>query len=446
MSFFRSIKQGTAAIFQRVLEIDQPIPDRSQEELDQEIEQNYRWNFTVNVLDTGSFFLSLSFFSSATIIPLFISKLTTSPIPIGIAAMLAASSWHLPQLFTANFTEKIPRQKPVVVKLGFFSERLPMWFMVAAAALAGSPTVALVLFLVSYAWHGFGAGLIAPAWQEMVARSFPVEKRGKYLGTGMFLGTITGIAGAAVSVRLLAILRFPNNFIVIFSLGALAVMLSLIFISLTREPVPSFRPPVRTQRQFLAGLTGILRERVNFRRFLIARLILSLGAMGSGFITLSALRTWGVSDDVVGGYTGVLLFGQAIGTLLLGFLADRKGHKLSLEIAAIVSSLAFMSVWIAPSELFYYPTFIMLGFANGGMIVSGILVVMEFAEPGRRPTFIGITNFGVGIVSLIGPLLGTAISYLGFSWLFGVSALLNIAAFIGLRFWVAEPRTAPAET
>lgn len=445
MSRFVSIRNSTAAILLRILEVDRPVIERSADELADEVEENYRWNFVVNVLDTGSFFLALSFFSSTTIIPLFISKLTTSPIPIGIGATLAASSWYLPQLFTANFTEKIPRQKPLVVRLGFFLERLPMWFMAGSAALAGSPLLALILFLISYAWHGFGAGLIGPSWQEMIARCFPVEKRGKFLGTGMFLGTLTGIAGAALSVELLSTLDFPTNFVVIFVLGALGVMLSLFFISLTREPVPPHRPPERTQREFLAGLTQILRDRHNFRRFLVARLILGLGAMGTGFVTLSAVRTWGVSDEVVGSYTGALLIGQALGTLSLGFLADRKGHKLSLELVAMASILAFLAVWIAPSVEYYYPTFFLLGIANGGMIVSGILVVMEFAEIDRRPTFIGIASFAVGIVSLIGPLIGTAISYLGFSWLFAVSMTLNLVALIAMRFWVTEPRFSPVE-
>jgi MFS family permease len=146
---------------------------------------------------------------------------------------------------------------------------------------------------------------------------------------------------------------------------------------------------------------------------------------------------------VVGSYTGALLVGQALGTLFLGYMADRKGHKLSLEIVALASIFAFFAVWYAPTVEYYYPTFFLLGFANGGMIVSGILVVMEFAEPDRRPTFIGIASFGVGLVSMIGPLIGTAISYLGFSWLFGVSLVLNVVALIAMRFWVAEPRFSP---
>src|SRR6185503_7594679 len=111
------------------------------------------------VLDGATFWFGLSFISSTTIVPLFISKLTDSLLPIGLAAVIAQGSWFLPQLFTANSVERLARKKPVVVNLGLFTERLPMWLIVVAALVAGrSPTLALVLFFVGYAAHGLGAG------------------------------------------------------------------------------------------------------------------------------------------------------------------------------------------------------------------------------------------------------------------------------------------------
>ena len=53
--------------------------------------------------------------------------------------MIAQAGWFLPQLFTANLTEQLARKKPVVVNLGLFLERLPVWLMVAAAAQANLP-------------------------------------------------------------------------------------------------------------------------------------------------------------------------------------------------------------------------------------------------------------------------------------------------------------------
>ena len=80
-------------------------------EFEREVERNYRWNFAVNLLDGAFFWFGLSFISSSTIIPLFVSKLTSSALLIGLIAVIGQGSWYLPQVFTANFTERMPRKK-----------------------------------------------------------------------------------------------------------------------------------------------------------------------------------------------------------------------------------------------------------------------------------------------------------------------------------------------
>ena len=97
-----SVTTHSRQILRQLLQADKPAPERTEAEITAEVEQNYRWNFSVNFLDGASFWFGLSFFSSATVIPLFISQLTDSALAIGIVAMIAQGSWFIPQLFTAN--------------------------------------------------------------------------------------------------------------------------------------------------------------------------------------------------------------------------------------------------------------------------------------------------------------------------------------------------------
>ena len=70
-------------ILRWLLQLDKPVPVRTEAEVIAERDQNYNWNFAVNLADVSSFWFGLSFISFATVVPLFISKLTDNPIAIG---------------------------------------------------------------------------------------------------------------------------------------------------------------------------------------------------------------------------------------------------------------------------------------------------------------------------------------------------------------------------
>ncbi len=196
----------------RVLEIDRPHPTFEGEALEHEVRRHYRWNMAVSVGEVGLFFFGMSFIASTTILPLFISKLTSSTLAVGLVALLAQGGWYLPQLFTAHATERVRRMLPIMVNVGFFAERLPLWALVVAASLAvRAPAVALILTVAGFAWFSLGGGAIAPAWQQLVARCFPVDRRGFFMGFGSSIGTGFGVLGAAASVGLLAGAALPGE-------------------------------------------------------------------------------------------------------------------------------------------------------------------------------------------------------------------------------------------
>jgi MFS family permease len=424
-----------------LLQLDRVVEPRSDDEIAQEVEQNYRWNLTANLLDGTAFWFGLSFISSSTIVPLFISKLTSSQIPIGLAAVIAQGGWFLPQLFAARWTEGLARVKPIAVNLGLFVERLPVWLLVAAAVVAAyAPAVALGLFFAGYALRSLGAGAVGPAWQELVARWCPVERRGRFMGTANFLGAGAGAAGAALTTWLLNAREFPSSFIIIFAIAAVAMSLSWFFLAQTREPV---QPPSEhriTSREFRTGLPEILRRDPNFRRFLIGRSLIALSGIGLGFLTVAAVRRWQVPDATVGLYTAAYWVGQTAGTLSLGFLADRRGHKLSLELGTLAAVVAYSLAWLAPGPQWYLAVFFLIGINTGSLLGAGILITLEFSPPRRRPTYIGLTNTTAGVVNVVAPLLGTWLASVSYGSAFVASATAGLAGLIVMHWWVREPR------
>jgi MFS family permease len=146
-------------------------------------------------------------------------------------------------------------------------------------------------------------------------------------------------------------------------------------------------------------------------------------------------------DADASGFTIALQMGLALANLFFGFLADRKGHKLSLEICLLLSALSLVLAIFAPSPWWFFPIFFLRGAVNAGTFISGISIVYEFTDAENRPTYIGLANTIPGVAGSIAPLIGGwlagAVSYPA---MFILSAMIGAASWAFLRFAVREPR------
>ncbi|MBW6466695.1 MAG: hypothetical protein K0B06_09340, partial [Brevefilum sp.] len=66
--------------------------------INSEVRQNFRHNFTTNFTDSIFWLLGDSFVSVSTIIPVFASTLTDSPVLIGLVPAVIDAGWFIPQL------------------------------------------------------------------------------------------------------------------------------------------------------------------------------------------------------------------------------------------------------------------------------------------------------------------------------------------------------------
>ncbi len=433
------------AMVRRMLQVDLPAAVRSDEDVEAEMWRNYNWNFSVNVIDGSFFLLAQSLMSPTTILPFFVSRLTDNPFYFGLLAVLANGGWFFPQLFTAGPIERTARKKPWLINLGFFLERMPLVLLTATTFLAvRSPAWALALFLLAFAIYNLGAGVIAPAWQDLLAVCFPATRRGRLMGVTMFVGGIAGALGAVGSSRILDTIAFPRNFLILFALATILMFLGWAVLALTREPVRQVPRNAENRLRLWTRLGRILRRDQNFRRFLIARGLLAVGGMGVAFVTAAAVSKWDVSGGTVGNYTVAFLVGQSASNLLFGLLADRKGHKVSLLLGGLAASIGYVIAGTATLPLLYYLVFVLLGVYFSATFVSGLMIVLEFVGPEQRPTYVGITNSIIGAINVVIPLAGSWLATISYTYLFALSAAASLLGVLLMAVWVADPRHTPA--
>ena len=154
-----------------------------------------------------------------------------------------------------------------------------------------------------------------------------------------------------------------------------------------------------------------------------------------------AVQRWNLPDSQAGLFTTSMLIGQALSNLLFGWLSDRKGHKLILELSVLAIVLSAGLAFLAPEPEWFYAVFALVGISSAGFMMSGIMIVFEFTSADIRPTYIGLSNTVIGVFSALMPLLGAwLIGAFSYQVLFGFALVFGITGFAMLRWWVKEPR------
>jgi MFS family permease len=231
------------------------------------------------------------------------------------------------------------------------------------------------------------------------------------------------------------------GYVISFTVAAVLIFLSWIFLSLTREPAVHSSKPVVSQLDYMRSLPEVLRRDRNFRLYLLSQIIFSSSGMATGFLVVYAVQVWSLPDVEASGFTVALQIGLALANLFFGFLADRKGHKLSLEICMALSVLSLVLAIVAPSPLWFFPIFFLRGAVNAGTFISGIAIVYEFTDAENRPTYIGLANTLPGVAGSIAPLIGGwLVGAVSYQAMFILSAIIGTLSWVLLHVAVREPR------
>lgn len=412
--------------------------------------QVVRRNFFVNVLDGTLWVFGITFVSSSTILPVYLSHLTTSAVIIGMIPALELLGWALPQIFTAPIFEGRARMKPYVLSVGFV-QRLPYLIIAALIWRSGSlapdqDEVVLILFLALYTLFAFCGGIVAIPWQEMISRLFPMRQRGRFYAAQRFFGGLLGLAGAFAAGWLLLNVPYPYNFALCFLCAFVLMFFSWVVLTRTIEtPQTHLTHAPQSARAYVKELLDVLRHDRAFAWYLLARGLGYLGWMATAFFAVYAVRAFNLADAQAAVFSALLLVSNAVSNVVWGWLGDKYSQKLVL----ILSSLAYLAALglalVASTAFGYYAIFILMGAASAGLMVSDLTLVVEFAPEAKRPMYMGLARGMWGPFIGLSPLLGGLLwAELGYPALIGASLLLTLVGTVLTWQRVREPRQSAA--
>jgi len=406
-----------------------------------EVKKNFKRNFFANLMDACFWFFGDSFAAAYTIMPVFISTLTDSPILIGLIPALDGAGWFLPQLFLARTLEGRNRRMPMVRFLGIF-DRIPFFFLALGAFLIPQldKRIALILILVIYAIKVLSGGLVALPWQELIATVIPVSHRGRYWGYSLILGKLMGLGGAAITGILLVSITYPYNYATMFLLGFCAVSISYIFLNMNIEPEIPRQNSAETI-SLLTRIRGVFSKDRNFLIYLINRGFIFLAGMALAFVTVYGISKYDLPIAQSATFTAIMLTSEIIGFGIWGNLGDRSGYKRVIEISNLILILGIGSLLLVDTLWALYLVFAMMSIAHSGEYIADQNFAMEFGSEEDRPTYIGMSKTLTGPFFLLAPIIGgSLIQFWGYNSMFLAALILSVFAFAIIKYLVKDPR------
>jgi MFS family permease len=412
--------------------IDMQIPER----------KVFLHNVVFNLLDGGFFGFGLGFASFTTILPLFVSMMTSSALLIGLIPAIHNVGWQFPQLLTADRINRLEKFKPFVM-LMTLNERLPfLGFAIVGLLLPhiGS-RLALVLTFLLLIWQGLGAGFTANAWQNLISKVIPADAIATFLGSQSSVANLLSSIGAVFAGIILLKVSAPYNFSVCFIAAVICFTISWICLNQTKESPRLI--PIKTDRQapMWKSIKHILKTDKIFLNFLISRFLSQFGMMSFAFYTVFAVKKIGMDNLTIGIMTSVLLITQTIANPVLGWLSDHWSRKWILVLGSICALFsAFFAFTIHQPDLFAI-VFILCGIANVAYWTIGMTFALEFGNEFEKPIYVGMSNTLIAPATILSPLLGGLLADLfGYAFTFQVSAIFGLIIVVLLIIFVTDPK------
>jgi MFS family permease len=406
----------------------------------------YSKTFYLGVINGVLFNMSAALAGGTTVMPTFISNLTSSKVLIGLSGTMAMAGWYLPQLVVANYIETVRRKRPIYMWAGVV-RIIVIWIVAISIPLLGNTWAGgfVILFFALYSIYVIAGGVAGIPFMDIVGKEIKAENRGTFFGARLFFG---GIAAALMGLfvkNILATKPFPENYAILFITASAIITLAILSFCFAdeREGIAADR---RTPfRKFLRRGPSLLKDVRSYRLFFVWRVLLGVWMMALPFYIIYARERLGLPEETVGIFLSIQMVGMIISNLLWSRLSDRVGNKIVLNLTAAVSAAAPLVALLATMApplrgiAGFGAVFFFVGFAMSGLRLGHSNYMLDLAPEEERPTYLGFMNTFIAPVALLSAVGGVVVEITSYETLFIIALAASLLALVfGVQ--LEEPR------
>jgi hypothetical protein len=394
-----------------------------------------RYNFTI-LLGNGSFVdLANQLSNPQTVLPFLYSVLGA---PLAAAGLIVPLN-NIGGLFGRAIAA------PLITAARFSKWHMAFGSLAVGASLAALAlfieiihlNAVIALFLLVAGIVGIGQGVSSVAFQDVLGRALPQERRGPLLFTQTAIGGALAIAAAWGTMRLFKDAKPLDSHMTLIWISAAVLVLAFVCSILVREA-----PPAKTEASDRAGgfasevrrgftLTG---RTPWFRRYLVAQVLFLSVTLATTFYSIHAASLHGGKAGSLSVFVIFSSLGLVLGGPLWSWLVGKGFRPVFIlgglaSMSAAILALIIEDVEGLQSVLLHAPVFLLATLGYEAVTQGRQVYVVNMTTEEERPFFISISQTLLGALSIgVAALFGVLAQVKGEAWpLLAVLAMNAIA-------------------
>ena len=421
------------------------MPDGEAPEIvEEQTRTHLRRNFLVLAFMTISQRVGWIFKTESVIMPAFVYDYGGSGAIRGLLPLISRFGRSFPQFLVSHWINRLRYKKP-----GLYAASMTMalvWGLLSGVIFFFSsigPRLILVIFFLIYTTHWIANGNTLLFGGVLQGKLIPANRRGRLLAISSAIGCFLAIVAAYLLLeRWLA--RGNSGYSMIFGMTSALFLISAFSVLILKEPPDPTEEKSGTFLSFLSGTVKIILEDKNLRRLIYSVSMFYAFHFLFPHYAVFGMEALGLENKSFVPFLIAQNSVNALGSVIMGYMADRRGNKVVLGILMAASGcVPLLAIGIAalPASLgrqIYWLVFACIGVAP---VLQRIIVnyVLEICPRERHGQYLGTLNLILIFPTMASPLMGWAIDYFSFRPVFIASSIV-IFCGAALSMKLDEPR------
>lgn len=396
----------------------------------------YLRNFITFCIEGFLFSGASSLFSSETVLPVYVSKISNDPFSIALISIIYFGLSYGSYFFscTIGVNTKSPKWTTVYIcflqRIGFFMIYLSTF------AILGNSLNSLFIFYISLSFLAISAGLSNPLFSQMVSVSI-FKNVSSFYGVYSLFGAAGGVLGTIIYNRFLKNYTFPFDYRYTFLCGVILAVVATIVVMIGIREVVDDRVVEKIKLNDVFHIAkDILKNNRNFRNFTILRVLMVAADFSVPYYILMVLNKPKVPVGYEGTLAIIFLISKMIASYFEGKIGDKYNPYVTLIVCTCCGVIASLLAIISNSWQLSTIMYIFVAFAVSGAWIATSSAAITFSNNKYVPIYSSIISLFSAPVYIVISLSGAYIAkHLSYDAMFFVSLIVYlICSMLGFYY------------